>query len=79
MWPGRSDRPHRAQHLGEHRWLQPLVHLISGAPFEALNPNAVFTMATHTLDNPAEARICRYEGGTNWACVVPEVNLQGAS
>ena len=47
--------------------------------FETQNPSAVFTMATHTLGNPAEARICRYEGGTNWACVVPEVNQQGTS
>lgn len=47
--------------------------------FETQNPSAVFTLPSHTVGNTAEVRICRYEGGADWACVAPEINLQGAS
>ena len=47
--------------------------------FETQNPSAVFTLASQAVGDPADARICRYEGGTNWACVVPTVNQEGAS
>lgn len=47
--------------------------------FETQNPSAVFTMASHAVGDPADVRICRYEGGTNWACVAPAFNLEGAS
>jgi hypothetical protein len=47
--------------------------------FEAQNPSAVFTLGDHALSDPAEARICRYEGGNDWACVVPQINKEGAT
>ena len=47
--------------------------------FDAQNPSAVFRLAAHTVSEPAQARICHYEGGTDWACVVPTVNLEGPS
>lgn len=47
--------------------------------FDAQNFSAQFRLAAHSVNDPAAARICRYAGGTDWACVVPSVNQEGAS